>query len=60
MSGPNDEAQADAHLQAGTTLSGEGLLEEAIFEYDQAILLDPRNATVYSNRGLAFPNLGKY
>ena len=56
VSGPNDEA----HLQAGTTLAGEGLLEEALFEYDQAILLDLRNATVYSNRGLAFPNLGKY
>jgi len=36
------------------------VLEEAIFEYDQAILLDPRNATVYSNRNLVFHNLGKY
>ena len=60
VSGPNDEAQATAHLQAGTTLAGQGLLEEAIVEYDQAILLDSRNATAYSNRGLAFHNLGKY
>ena len=49
---------ADQHYNAGIDFQEQGLLEQAIGEFDQAIDLNPQDADAYLNRGLAYYDLG--
>ena len=52
-------SEAEQHYNAGVELQEQGRLEEAIAEYDEAIRLDPQDADVYNNRGIAYDELGQ-
>ena len=47
------------HYEAGVALQQEGLLKEAIAEYDQAIRLAPKFTSAYNNRGAAYNDSGQ-
>ena len=51
--------EAENHYNAGVELQEQGRAEDAIAEYDQAILLDPRYAVAYINRAVVYTILGK-
>lgn len=51
---------SDAYLAKGTYLSDNEKYEEAIKEFDTAILLDPNNFRAYNNRGLVKHSLKEY
>ena len=55
---PN-QAVAAARLESGVELHQQGLLAEAIAEYDQAIRLNPLLAPAYLNRGVAYRKSGE-
>ena len=52
----DDPCQALQHLTAAENLQEEGRREEAIFEYTQAIRLDPSNPVAFRARGFAHFN----
>ncbi|MFC2019839.1 tetratricopeptide repeat protein [Chloroflexota bacterium] len=54
------EGTAEWHLDQGNKLVDQGRLDEAISEYDEAIRLDPQDATVYYKRGLTYYHLGQF
>ena len=43
----------------GIAYAAKGNVERAIQDFDQAILLDPRDGFAYNNRGLAYRNRGE-
>ena len=52
--------QAKERIEMGVELLQEGLQEEAIAEFDEAIRLDPQNSRAYYNRGNTYIDLGQY
>ncbi len=48
------------HQEVGVQLSNEGLWEEAISEFDEAIRLNPKDSLAYYNRASAYQNLSEY
>ena len=48
------------HIESGKTLADQGLLEEAIAEFDKAVILEPENSNVYTYRGIAYKGLMQY
>ena len=53
-------SEAENRYNTVVEFQGEGRLEEAIEDYDEAIRLDPELALAYNNRGLANFNLGQH
>ena len=51
---------ANTHIKQGDAEHGLGRFQRAVFEYDQAIQLQPNFALAYYNRGLAKLNLGQH
>ena len=51
---------AEQHYKAGTNLLANNRLEEAITELSKALELDPKLASAYSNRGIAYARKGEY
>ena len=58
LSGCGGLSEAGKHNNAGVKLSERGHYEEAIAEFDEAILLDPQLALAYNNRGFVYTLLG--
>ncbi len=52
-------AEAERHLYAGVELAGQGRIQEAIAEYDEAIRLQPESFGAYNNRAVAYDSLGQ-
>ena len=52
-------SEAEKRYNAGVELQGQGRLEEAIAEYDEATRLDPQLAAAYVNRGSAYGDWGQ-
>ena len=53
-------SDAERHYNNGVDLSDQGLHEQAIGEYTQAIELDDEFFDAFFNRGVAYINLGQY
>ena len=53
-------SEAEEHYNTGVGLQEQGLFEEAIADYDEAIRLTPEDADAYNNRGNAHDELGQY
>ena len=51
---------ANQHNNAGMELFNQGLFNESIDEFSEAIRLDPQLALAYYNRGTAYNALGEY
>jgi tetratricopeptide (TPR) repeat protein len=49
-----------SHVILGSALAGEGRMEEAIEQYNEAIRLKPYYTYSYNVRGIAFSDLGQY
>jgi len=50
----------DAWNNKGSALDGQGMHDEAIKAYDEAIRLDPKYAVAWYNKGIALRDQGKY
>ena len=48
---------AEQHLEVGLELHQQGRFEEAIQDYNEAILLDPQRVEAFNNRGRAYLNI---
>jgi tetratricopeptide (TPR) repeat protein len=53
-------SEADLAYNKGNELRKQGLHDQAIQKYHQAIRLDPDNVKAYNNRGNAYCGLGQY
>ncbi len=53
-------SDAARHYNTGVELQGEGRLEEALAEYNEAIRLDSKLSGTYHNRGIVYDELGEY
>ena len=53
------QPEANAHFLKGIALQKAEKYNEAVAEYDEAVLTYPRCPEVHYNRGLAFRKLGK-
>ncbi|CAE6500490.1 conserved hypothetical protein [Candidatus Nitrosotenuis uzonensis] len=47
-------------LRKGTELLQAGILEEALSYFEQALLLDQKNADIWNKKGAALRSLGRY
>ena len=47
------------HLDHGRACLDKGKYDDAIADYDRAIALDPKDATAYTNRGVAYGRKGR-
>lgn len=56
----NKPISADQYLKLGAVMAEKGDYIEAAANYSQALLLNPENAHIYANRGLARISLGDY
>jgi len=54
------EKKGETYISRGNFKASFGRYAEAIGDYDQAIALDPKNATAYNNRGAAKSDLGRH
>ena len=52
--------QAQAYIDRGYALAGQGKYDEAIAEYNKAIEADPNNFLAYNYRGEAYKVMGEY
>ncbi|MFC1995184.1 fused MFS/spermidine synthase [Chloroflexota bacterium] len=52
--------EVEEHYKTGVELTGQGKLDEAIDEYNEAIRLNPGYAMAYNNRGNAYAELGQF
>ena len=59
LSGCGGSNKAQERYSAGIELQNQGLLEEAIAEYDEAISIDPDFVEAYSSRGVAYALLNE-
>jgi tetratricopeptide (TPR) repeat protein len=55
----DDGPSKEDHFNAGVDLAAQGLLEEAVLEFDQAIGLDLSYTEAYTNRGGVYLDLGR-
>ena len=51
---------ADHHKSEADNFRSQGRFEEALYEYGEAINLDPKLAVAYSGRAAAYNALGQY
>jgi Flp pilus assembly protein TadD len=47
-------------LKKGKTLLVQGIFEEALSYFEQALLLDQNNAEIWNQKGAALRSLGRY
>ena len=59
LAGCGSSNEAEEHYIKGVRLHDQGLLTEAIAEYDEAIRLDSGDPRAYNARGLAYISLGQ-
>src|SRR5688572_31553269 len=52
-----DEVQSQAHKRKGIQYQSKGLLAKAVAEYQQAIELNPTDASSHNNLGLALKDM---
>ena len=48
------------HYDAGIEFGNQGLFEQAVTKFDEAIKLDPEHAGAYKMRGVAYSILGEF
>ena len=55
-------SEADKHFNAGVEFQQQGRLEDAVFEYDEAMRVDPEynDSALYFNRATAYRKLGQF
>lgn len=57
---PMPTLDAEAYIERGNANAQEGLLDEAIADYDAALRINPDYAKAYDNRGIAYYIKGEY
>jgi tetratricopeptide (TPR) repeat protein len=55
-----DDASAQGQLKFGVEMAQRGLWSEALFRFQQASKLEPNNARVHNNLGVACEALGRF
>ncbi len=55
-----DEDRAARENRFGVDVAGRGLWREAIYRWERAVELDPRNPKAYNNLGVAYERSGQF
>lgn len=53
-------SEIDELLEKGNHLLVEGMFEQALSHFEQALLLDQKDATLWNQKGVALRSLGRY
>ena len=56
----SDKAEVTRQIRFGAEMAKGGNWREAIFRWQRALSLDPSNARLHNNLGVAFESLGEY
>ncbi len=55
-----DEERAARENRFGVDVAGRGLWREAVYRWERAVELDPRNPKAYNNLGVAYERAGQF
>ncbi len=58
--GAQQEERAVRENRFGVDVAGRGLWREAIYRWEKAVELDPRNPKAFNNLGVAYERVGKF